>query len=233
MVQVPLPTKLTVVAEIVQTPELPGASEKLTGRPELAAAPTVYEPPTTAAGGDVVKVIDCALFDAGTVGGFDGVPPPPPGEGVGWFGWVGSGEGPLWGRRLRCLTTGCVRRRPGAGAVVRTNRDERRVDRVGGNALVDVHRERSFVVGAQRIERLLDHGQAERAHRRARFGRRCIAVVDPEQRALQGDCDASIAEAARPRQQLQPGQREPDPEDACGRRGGGTAERRQGGANPP
>ena len=82
-----------MAAEIVQTLELPGASEKLTGRPELAAAPTEYEPPTTAAGGDVVKAIDCAVFDAGTVGGFDGAPPPPPGDGVGWLGWVVGSSG--------------------------------------------------------------------------------------------------------------------------------------------
>jgi hypothetical protein len=61
-VHVPRLTKLTVAPEIEQTPELPGVSEKLTGRPELADAPTAYEPPTNALEGEVEKVIDCGLF---------------------------------------------------------------------------------------------------------------------------------------------------------------------------
>jgi hypothetical protein len=89
--QVPGPTKLTVVPEIVQAAALVGAREKPTGRPELAVAPTVYEPPTTAAPGEVVKVIDCALL-AGTGGGFDGVPPPPLG-GAGSSGSSGARGG--------------------------------------------------------------------------------------------------------------------------------------------
>src|SRR5688572_3540933 len=83
-----MPTKLTVLPEIVQAVGLAGASEKLTGRPELAEAVTEYEPPTRAGAGEVVKVIDCALF-AGAAGGLDGVPPPPRG-GAGSLGSTGS-----------------------------------------------------------------------------------------------------------------------------------------------
>ena len=60
-VQVPAPSRETVAPDTVQTPLLPAPAAKLTGRPELAAAATVYAgPPATAgAGGADLKTIAC------------------------------------------------------------------------------------------------------------------------------------------------------------------------------
>ena len=44
-VHAPTPTIVTVEPETVQTPALLAAAEKLTGRPELAMAETVYGAP--------------------------------------------------------------------------------------------------------------------------------------------------------------------------------------------
>ena len=69
IVQVPAPTKVTVEPEIVQTPAPPAAIVKVTARPELADAVTVYVgPPTLAPDGAVdVKLIDWLLDDAAEI----------------------------------------------------------------------------------------------------------------------------------------------------------------------
>jgi hypothetical protein len=59
-VHVPTPTRETVDPETEQTPALPAAAEKVTARPELAVAVTLYVVPTTALPGGVdVKLIVC------------------------------------------------------------------------------------------------------------------------------------------------------------------------------
>ena len=64
-----MPTNETVVPATVQIPALEPAAEKATGRPELAAAATVYEEPITAPPGAVeLKWIDWMLNE--------GAPPP-------------------------------------------------------------------------------------------------------------------------------------------------------------
>ena len=64
IVQVPVPTSDTVEPETVQTPALVKSVVKVTGRPELAVAETVYgEPMTAPPGGVELKLIDCTLSD--------------------------------------------------------------------------------------------------------------------------------------------------------------------------
>ena len=65
IVHVPAPTSVTVLPLRLQMPALAAARVKVTARPELAVAVTVYDdPPTTApAGGVDVKVIVCTLWD--------------------------------------------------------------------------------------------------------------------------------------------------------------------------
>jgi hypothetical protein len=67
IVQVPVPTNETVAPEIVQTPALEASIVKVTARPELALADTVYPaPPTAGAGGGVdLNVIVCGLAGGG------------------------------------------------------------------------------------------------------------------------------------------------------------------------
>ena len=64
MVQVPAPTNETVEPDTVQMPALEAPALKVTARPELAVAETVYVgPPTVALPGAVeVNAIVCELF---------------------------------------------------------------------------------------------------------------------------------------------------------------------------
>ena len=66
---VPTPTSETVTPETVQTPALEASAARATGRPELAAATTVYEEPIDAPPGAAeLKWIDWMLNE--------GEPPP-------------------------------------------------------------------------------------------------------------------------------------------------------------